>query len=74
MRHQQPAAIVALIVGTATVVFAIANAVSVFPRGLIVLACVLLAAACAWYGGCDEASRACWDWRSQDWPSPARWS
>ena len=38
MRRQQFAAIVALIVGTATIVFAIANAVSVFPRGLVVLA------------------------------------
>ena len=34
MRRQQLAAIVALIVGIATVVFAIGNAVSVFPRGL----------------------------------------
>ena len=50
MRRQRPAAIVALIVGTATVGFAIANAVNVFPRGLIVLACVLIAGACAWYG------------------------
>jgi diacylglycerol kinase family enzyme len=50
MRHQQPAAIVALIVGTATIVLAIANAVNVFPRGLVVLACVLIAGACAWYG------------------------
>ncbi|MDA0167422.1 diacylglycerol kinase family protein, partial [Solirubrobacter ginsenosidimutans] len=50
MRHQQLAAIAALIVGAATVVFAIGNAVSVFPRGLIVLACVLIAGACAWYG------------------------
>ena len=50
MRRQQLAAIAALIVGTATIVFAIANAVSVFPRGLIVLACVLVAGVCAWYG------------------------
>ena len=50
MRHQQAAAIVALIVGAATVVFAIGNAVSVFPRGIIVLACVLIAGASAWYG------------------------
>ena len=50
MRRQQLAAIVALIVGTATIVFAIANAVSVFPRGLVVLALVLVAGACAWYG------------------------
>ena len=50
MRHQHPAAIVALIVGTATIVFAIANAVSVFPRGLVVLAGVLIAGVCASYG------------------------
>jgi diacylglycerol kinase family enzyme len=50
MRHQQLAAIVALIVGTATSVLAVGNAVSVFPRGLVVLACVLIAGACAWYG------------------------
>ena len=50
MRRQQVAAIVALIVGTATIVFAIGNAVGVFPRGLVVLALVLVAGACAWYG------------------------
>ena len=50
MSHQQAAAIVALIVGTATILFAVANAVNVFPRGLILLACVLIAGACAWYG------------------------
>ena len=50
MRRQRLAAIVALIVTTATVVFAIVNTVSVFPRGLIVLACVLVAGTCAWYG------------------------
>ena len=50
MKRQQLAAIVALIVGTATIVFAMANAVSVFPRGLVVLALVLVAGACAWYG------------------------
>ena len=50
LRRQQLAAIVALIVGTATIVFAMANAVSVFPRGLVVLALVLVAGACAWYG------------------------
>src|SRR4051794_1642997 len=50
MRRQQLAAIVALIVGTVTIVFAISNAVSVFPRGLVVLACVLVAGLCAWSG------------------------
>jgi diacylglycerol kinase family enzyme len=50
MRRQQLAAIAALIVGTVTILFAIANAVSVFPRGLVVLALVVIAGACAWYG------------------------
>ena len=43
-------ALVALVVGAATVVLAVVVAVSEFPRGLAVLACVLLAAAAAWYG------------------------
>jgi len=50
MRHQQLAAIVALLVGTASIVFAAVNMVNVFPRGLIVLACVVIAGVCAWYG------------------------
>lgn len=44
------AAIVALLVGTATVVLAVVVAVSQFPRGLGVLACVVIAALAAWYG------------------------
>ena len=44
------AAIVALTVGVATVALAAAVAVSEFPRGLVLLACVLVAAAAAWYG------------------------
>ena len=43
------AATVALLVGTATVVLAIANAVSEFPRGLVLLGCVVVSAASAWY-------------------------
>ncbi len=50
MKRQQPAAIIAIVVGTVTVLSAIVNAVNVFPRGPIVLVCVLIAAACAWYG------------------------
>ena len=50
MRRQQIAAVVALVVGAATVVLAVAVAVSEFPRGLGLLACVLVAGAAAWYG------------------------
>jgi diacylglycerol kinase family enzyme len=44
------AAIVALVMATATVALAVAVAVSEFPRGLGLLACVLVAAVAAWYG------------------------
>ena len=44
------AAIVALVVGAATVLLAIVVAVSEFPRGLGLLGCVVVAAASAWYG------------------------
>ena len=44
------AATVALVVGTATLVLAIAVAVSEFPRGLGILGCVVVAGASAWYG------------------------
>jgi diacylglycerol kinase family enzyme len=44
------AAIVALVVGAATIVLAIAVTVSEFPRGLGLLACVVVAGASAWYG------------------------
>ena len=44
------AAIVALVVGVATIALAIGVAVSEFPRGLGVLGCVLVAGAAAWYG------------------------
>ncbi len=50
MRRQQIAAIVALVVGAATVALAAAVAVSEFPRGLGLLACVVVAGAAAWYG------------------------
>jgi diacylglycerol kinase family enzyme len=44
------AAIVALLVGAATVVLGVANSVSQFPRGLILLGCVVIAGMAAWYG------------------------
>jgi diacylglycerol kinase family enzyme len=44
------AAIVALLVGSATVVLGVANSVSEFPRGLILLGCVVIAGMAAWYG------------------------
>ena len=47
---RQLSAIVALGVGAATIILAVAVAVSEFPRGLAVLGCVLLAGAAAWYG------------------------
>jgi diacylglycerol kinase family enzyme len=43
-------ALVALVVGAATLVLAAANAVSEFPRGLILLACVVVAGLAAYYG------------------------
>ena len=44
------AAVVALVAGVATVVLAAVISVNEFPRGLVLLACVLVAGACAWYG------------------------
>jgi diacylglycerol kinase family enzyme len=44
------AALVALVVGAATIVLAVAEAVNEFPRGLVLLGCVVVAAAAAWYG------------------------
>ena len=44
------AAVVALVVGIATIALAVAVAVTEFPRGLILLGCVLVAGAAAWYG------------------------
>ena len=43
-------AIVALVVAAATIVLAVWVAVSEFPRGLLLLGCVLVAVAAAWYG------------------------
>ena len=43
-------AILALVVGAATVVLAVVVAFAEFPRGLGVLGCVLIAGASAWYG------------------------
>jgi len=50
MRRRRLAATAALVVGTSTLVLAAATAVSEFPRGLAVLACLVLAGAAAWYG------------------------
>ena len=50
MTRRQLAAIVALVAGAATIVLAITVAVSEFPRGLVLLGCVVVAAAAAWYG------------------------
>lgn len=48
--RQRLAAIVALVAGAATVALAIAVAVSEFPRGLVLLGCVVVAGVSAWYG------------------------
>jgi diacylglycerol kinase family enzyme len=48
--RRRVAAVVALLLGAATVVFGVVNAVNEFPRGLGILACVVIAAAAAWYG------------------------
>ena len=50
MRQRQLAALIALVVGAATGALAVAVAVSEFPRGLVLLGCVVIAAAGAWYG------------------------
>ena len=50
MTRRRLAALVAIVVGAATIGLAIAIAVSDFPRGLGVMAGVVLAAAGAWYG------------------------
>ena len=44
------AAALALVVGAATIVLAVSVSVTEFPRGLILLGCVLVAGAAAWYG------------------------
>ena len=48
--RRRVAAVVALVVGTATFALAVAVAVSEFPRGLGLLGCVVIAGAAAWYG------------------------
>ena len=71
MRHRRLAAIVAVVVGTATLVLGAVLAVSQFPRGLGVLACVLIAGACAWYGVVRRGiARVPPGWRGPSW----RWA
>ena len=48
--RRRVAAIVALVVGAATIVLAVVLAVTEFPRGLGLLACVVVAGAAAWFG------------------------
>ena len=50
MSRRRLAALTALVVGAATVILGVANAVSEFPRGLGLLGCVLIAGAAAWRG------------------------
>jgi len=50
MTRRRIAAVVALVVGVATAVLAAVISVNEFPRGLVLLACVLVAGVCAWYG------------------------
>ena len=42
-------AVVALVAGAASLALAVAVVISEFPRGLVVVACILVAAAVAWY-------------------------
>ena len=44
------AAVLALVVGAATLALAAAVAISEFPRGLVLLGCALIAGVSAWYG------------------------
>ena len=44
------AAAIALVAGAATIILAVAVAASEFPRGLILLGCVVVAGAAGWYG------------------------
>ena len=50
MTVRRPWALAALVVGVGAIVLAIVVAVMAFPRGLTVLACVVLAGCAAWYG------------------------
>ncbi|MET9316113.1 diacylglycerol kinase family protein [Kribbella sp. NPDC003505] len=48
--RRQVAAVVALLAGTATAVLGVIVAVKEFPRGLAVIACLVIAVVAAWYG------------------------
>ena len=48
--RRRVAAVVALVVAAAAIALAVAVAVSEFPRGLVLLGCVVVAAASAWHG------------------------
>src|SRR5690242_7147680 len=50
MKRRRLAALVALLLGAATLALAVAIAVTTFPRGLAALGCLALAATAAWYG------------------------
>ena len=50
MTRQRLAALVALLAGVSTIALSVVVAVNEFPRGLVLLGCVAVAAACAWYG------------------------
>jgi diacylglycerol kinase family enzyme len=50
MTRKQLSAIVALVIGVSTIALAVALAVSEFPRGLGLLACIVIAGLTAWYG------------------------
>ena len=57
----------------ATLGLGVAMAVSEFPRGLGVLACVLVAGACAWYGVLRRGVRAWPGWRVAALALAGRW-
>ena len=67
------AAIVALVVGAATVALAVAVAVSEFPRGLGLLACVVVAGAAAWYGVLRRGAVRVAGLTVAAWRSPVPW-
>ncbi|MFF0341826.1 diacylglycerol/lipid kinase family protein [Kribbella sp. NPDC004875] len=50
MVRQRLAAVVALLVGAATLVLGVVVSINEFPRGLVLLGCVVIAALAAWYG------------------------
>ena len=67
------AAIVALVVGAATLALAVAVAVSEFPRGLGLLACVVVAGASAWYGVLRRGAARVAGLTVAGWRSPVPW-